>query len=239
MSSRTGFEFPPGHLLAGKYEVLEYLGGGWQGEVYKIRERGTRVERAAKVFYPKRNVRNRAASTYAKKLHKLRSCPILIQYHTFETIRHEGHTLTLFISEYVEGELLVNYVKRFRGNRLPLFPAIHLLHALAVGVESIHRMGEYHGDLHSENVIVQRLGLTFDLKLLDLFHWGPANRENRHHDICSIIRIFYDALGGQKAYARQPQKVRDIVCGLKQSLIRKKFRNASELRLYIESRDWS
>src|SRR5690606_40571341 len=93
--------------------------------------------------------------------------------------------------------------------------------------------------LHSENVIVQRLGLTFNLKLLDLFHWGPANRENRHHDICSMIRIFYDALGGQKTYARQPQKVRDICCGLKQSLIRKKFRTASELRLYIEARDWS
>lgn len=239
MPHRRGFRFQAGHLLAGKYEVLEYLGGGWQGEVYKIRERGTRVERAAKVFYPKRNVRNRTASTYAKKLHKLRSCPILIQYHTFETIEHEGRAITLFISEYVEGELLRNHVRHYRGNRLPLFPAVHLLHALAAGVESIHRLGEYHGDLHWENVIVQRLGLTYDLKLLDLFHWGPANRENRQHDVASIIRIFYDALGGQKHYARHPQQVRDICCGLKGSLIHKKFRNASDLRLYIEAQDWS
>lgn len=239
MSSARGFGFQCGHLLAGKYEVLEYLGGGWQGEVYKIRERGTRVERAAKIFYPRRNVRNRTAETYAKKLHKLRGCPILIQYHTFETIEQEGVPVTLFVSEYVEGELLRRFIDRSRGKRLPLFTAIHLLHALAAGVESIHRQGEYHGDLHSENVIVRRLGLTFDLKLLDLFHWGPANRENRHHDICSIIRIFYDALGGQKHYSSQPQEVREICRGLKQSLIAKRFRSASELRLYLENQDWS
>ncbi|GJL83537.1 MAG: serine/threonine protein kinase [marine bacterium B5-7] len=238
MTRSKGFAFATGHILAGKYEVLEFLGGGFEGEVYKIRERGTRIERAAKVFYPKRNPNNRTAARYAKKLHKLRTCPILIHYHTYETIEHQDRQVTLFISEYVEGELLRSYAKRFRDRRMPLFQAVHLLHALAVGVESIHRMGEYHGDLHSENVIVERLGLTFDLKLLDLFHWGPANRDNRHHDICSMIRIFYDVLGGQKYYSRQPDSVREICCGLKQSLIRKRFKSASDLRLHIENRNW-
>ncbi len=236
---KKSFGFEQGQVLAGKYEVLCRLGGGWQGEVYKIRELGTRVERAVKVFYPNRNVRNRTAATYAKKLHKLRSCPILIQYHTFETIEHDGHNLTLFISDYVEGEILLNYIKRFRGNQLPLFQAAHLLHALTVGVESIHRLGEYHGDLHVENVIVERLGLRYELKLLDLFHWGPASRENRHHDVCSAIRIFYDALGGSRCYSKQPQRVRDICCGLKRSLIRKKFKSVGDLRSYLESQDWS
>ncbi len=239
MASVGKFGFEPGQLIAGKYEVLDYLGGGWQGEVYKIRERGTRIERAAKIFYPKRNPRNRTASTYAKKLHKLRGCPILIQYHTIEQIEHQGCAATVFISEYVEGQLLADYQRRFRGGRMPLFQAVHLLHALASGVEQIHRAGEYHGDLHSENVIVQRLGLTFDLKLLDLFHWGPANRDNRQHDVSSIIRIFYDALGGQKTYSGQPQQVRYICCGLKQTLIRRRFRSASDLRSHVESQDWS
>jgi serine/threonine protein kinase len=233
------FGFQPGQILADKYEILSFLGRGWEGEVYKIHERNTHIERAAKIFFPKRNVKNKTASTYAKKLHKLRSCPILIQYHTFEKIQYKNTPVSVFISEYVEGELLPAYISRFRGKRLPFFQGVHLLHALTVGVESIHHLGEYHGDLHSDNVIVQRLGLAFDLKLLDLFNWGRANQENRQHDICDIIRIFYDAVGGQKSYAKHPQWVHDICCGLKQSLILKKFKTASELRNYLETEDWS
>ncbi len=33
------FDFEPGRILAGKYEVLSRLGGGWEGEVYRVRER--------------------------------------------------------------------------------------------------------------------------------------------------------------------------------------------------------
>jgi len=235
----TSFGLKPGDILAGKYEVLGPLGKGWEGEVYKIRERKTHIERAAKLFFPRRNKQNRTSTRYAKKLHKLRTCPILIQYHTFETIPYNGTPVIVFISEYVEGELLSKYLTHFSGGRLPLFQAVHLLYALAVGVENIHHLGEYHGDIHSDNVIVQRLGLTFDLKLLDLFHWGRANLDNRQHDICSLIRLFYDSLGGQKRYAGHPAWVHEICCGLKQTLILKKFKTISDLRIYLETQDYS
>ena len=104
------FDFQPGCILAGKYEVLACLGRGWESEVYKIRELNTRIERAAKIFFPHRNPNNRSAVVYAKKLHKLRSCPLLVQYHTFEKIPYNGIPLTAFISEYVEGELLADYL---------------------------------------------------------------------------------------------------------------------------------
>ncbi len=233
------FDFQPGCMIAGKYEIVSFLGWGWEGEVYKIREKETRIERAAKFFFPQRNKKNRTVATYARKLHKLRSCPILIQYHTVETVTFRKEPVTVFISEYVEGILLRDYVRRFPGRRLPLFQAVHLLHSLADGIEAIHHLGEYHGDLHSENIIVQRLGLTFELKLLDLFHRGRTTGEHRFDDLCSLIRIFYDVLGGQKWYAKQPRAVREICCGLKRSLIRKKFRNVSGLRLFLENRDWS
>jgi serine/threonine protein kinase len=232
------FDFQPGCILAGKYEVLACLGRGWESEVYKIRELNTRIERAAKIFFPHRNPNNRSAVVYAKKLHKLRSCPLLVQYHTFEKIPYNGTPLTAFISEYVEGELLADYLARLPGRRLTVFKGIHLLHGLAAGIESIHALGEYHGDLHAENVMVQRLGLTFELRLLDLFNRGRATRENRQDDICSSIRLFYDALGGRQRYAKQPRQVKAICCGLKRSLIVKKFRTATDLRLYLEAQDW-
>jgi serine/threonine protein kinase len=236
---KTTFGFQPGDIIADKYEIMNFLGGGWEGEVFRIRELRTHIERSAKIFFPKRNPRNKTAITYAKKLHKLRNCPVLIQYHTIERIQFEESYVTVFISEYVDGELLTNYMKRFRGNYLPVYQGIHLLHALTVGIENIHHQKEYHGDLHLDNIIVERLGLRFDIKLLDLYNLGKANKENLQNDILGIIKIFYDSIGGQRRYSKHSQFVRGICCGLKRTLILKKFKTASQLRMYLETHDWN
>ena len=145
-------------------------------------------------FFPHRNVRNKAAKSYARKLHNLRGCPIVIHYHTEENIVLRKHPITVLVSEYVEGELLTDFLKRQPGGRLQPFPALHLLHALVVGLECIHRSREFHGDLHSDNIIVERYGLTFDLKILDFFKWQAPKRDGYQHDLmrersaCSTTR---------------------------------------------------
>lgn len=144
----------------------------------------------------------------------------------------------MLVSEYVEGEILSKFLQCQRGKRLSAFQAVHLLHALASGIESIHAMGEYHGDLHTENVIIQRFGLSFDLKLVDLLHHGRARYENIKWDVICLIHIFYDALGGRKYYAKQCPEVKAICCGLKHSLILNKFRHAGELKQYLETMEW-
>lgn len=233
------FDFKPGSIIARKYKIISKLGNGWEGEAYKICEVNTGIERAAKIFFPERNIKNKTSDTYAKKLHTLRECPAVIQYQTQETITYHRVPVTVLISEYVEGELLSEYTHRLPGKRLPLFQGIHLLHALTVAIENIHYHGEYHGDLHAENIIVRRLGLSFDLKLFDFFHRGRASRDNRDDDICDAIRLFYDAIGGQKQYARHPKEIKEICCGLKRTLILKKFRNASALRFHLENQAWN
>lgn len=232
------FNFQPGRILAKKYEVLSKLGEGWEGEVYLIREQLTGIDRAAKFFFPQRNPNNKAFKFYAQKLHKLRHCNILIQYFTQETIIYRGEQVTFLVSDFIEGEMLSAFINRQPGKRLGAFQALHLLHALAVGMESIHHTREYHGDLHTDNIIISRFGLSYDIKLLDMYYWKSRRNENIQFDVCSLIRIFYDALGGQKYYARQPQEVKDIICGLKQSLILKKFKTAGQLRVYLENMEW-
>lgn len=232
------FRLRPGTRLADKYVVLSKLGAGWEGEVYKVAEAGTGIERAAKLFYPQRNLGNRTARLYAKKLHKLRQCPVLIQYHTEERIGWHGVWITVLVSEYVEGELLSHFLKRFTGRRLTPFQGVHLLYALAKGMEPIHLQGEYHGDLHSDNIIVNRFGLGFDIKLLDFFHWRGSKAENRQSDICNLVYVFYEGLGGARHYAKQPEAVKYICCGLKHSLILRKFRTISQLREHLEIMQW-
>jgi len=233
------FNFPPGTVVAGKYEIVSLVGRGWEGEVYMLRECGTGIERAGKFWFPHRNPRNRAINFYAKKLHKLRHCPVLIQYHTRETIQYDGLPVHFLVSEYVEGELLSDFLRRQPGKRISVFQGLHLLHALARGIESIHHLREYHGDLHDENIIIRRYGLSFDLKLVDMFHWGKATAENIHDDVCDLIRLFYDAVGGARHYARLPQEAKELCCGLKRSLILRKFRNAGQLRHYLETMSWA
>ena len=233
-----GFDLPPGVVLADKYEVVEKLGGGWEGEVYLVKEKAAKIERTAKLFYPKRNLRDRASNFYAKKLHKLRHCPIIIQYHTQDTFYFHGVPIRILISEYVEGERLSQFVVRQRGKRLSPFQALHLLYALVRGIECIHKQGEYHGDLHADNIIVQRYGLTFDVKVIDMFHWGAPRAENIHDDVVDLIKLFYESLGSKKFYSQQPPEIKNIICGLKRSLILKKFRNTSKLREYLETMQW-
>lgn len=232
------FDLQSGRTIARKYVVSDQLGKGWEGEVYKIIESSTGIPRAAKVFYPHRNVNGKAAKLYANKLHKLRNCPIIIQYHNQETITFKKTPITVLISEYVEGEILADFIRRQRGKRLSSFEAAHLLYELIKGIEDIHRHKEFHGDLHDGNVMIHRVGLGFRLKLIDFYHRYTTKRENIQQDIIDAVRVFYDVLGGQKHYRSHPQNIKAICCGLKHGLILKKFPTATKLKNHLETMAW-
>jgi len=234
----TSFNLEPGQILVRKYEVLRLLGEGWEGQVYLAREITTNIERTIKLFFPQRNLKGQAAKFYAIKLHKLRHCSIVIQYYTQETIIRHKTPITLLVSEYVEGEMLSEFIDRQPGKRLSPFQAVHLLHALACGIECIHAMNEYHGDLHTDNIVVERHGLGFDLKLIDFYQWIAPKAENVRQDVIDMVKIFYDAVGGRKYYSKQPAVVKDICRGLKRKLILQNFRSAGELREFLENIEW-
>ena len=231
----TSFDFEPGRILARKYRIVSLLGTGWEGEVYKLLELETNIERAGKFFFPHRNRGNKALRFYAKILHRLRHCEMLIHYNTQETMIFRSQPISFLVSEYVEGMLLSDFLDRMPGKKLHRFEALHLLHALSKGLECVHNQKEYHGDLHPYNIIVTGCGLEFKLKLIDMFHWQAATAENIRDDIYDLIRIFYDSLGGAKTYSKQPKEIKQIICGLKKTLIRKKYKTARQLRAYLEN----
>jgi serine/threonine protein kinase len=238
MKKITSFNLKEGEIINGKYEIISLLGKGWEGEVYLVREIETNIERAAKFFFPHRNLKGKTSSAYAKKLHKLRNCDIIIHYYAQETYFTNDSQVTVLISEFIEGELLGDFLKTLPGKKLHPFAALHLLHSLAEGIDQVHRMKEYHGDLHTDNVMLQRFGLHFDLKVIDLYRWGSPNSQHIRDDVVELVRIFYEILGGKKAYPKLPQPMKDICCGLKRSLILKKFNTAGKLKGYIENLDW-
>ena len=232
------FALRPGRILARKYEVLSLLGSGWEGEVYKIRELDTNIDRTAKLFFPVRNEKNKTINANAKKLHKLKDCSMVIHYHTREVIQFQKRPVVVLISEFVEGDMLSDYLDKQRGKRLSVFKAVHFLHALCVGLEEIHQSGDYHGDIHEGNIIVSRLGMNYHLKVLDFLHNKSGIRSNQRDDIVDLVRVFYEILGGQKYYSKQPELVKSICRGLKKNLILERFKTVTQLKQYIENQNW-
>lgn len=235
----SAFNFQPGRLIGNKYVVDSFIGGGWEGEVYKVVERTTGITRAAKIFYPQRNERDRAVKFYATKLNRLRKCPMVIQYHHSEVISFRKTSVTCLISEFVEGELLFHFLKRQPGGRLDAFQALHLLHSFAVGLEQIHRVREYHGDIHDENILVERRGIDFEIKLVDFYHWGAPNAATIREDVIQLVRVLYDAVGGKAQYGKQPPEIKAVCCGLRRDLISQRFPTARHLREHLETFAWT
>ena len=235
----TTFSLDPGRIIGGKYVVESLLGGGWEGEVYRVVERRTGATRAAKLFFPKRNKDDKAVAFYARKLEQLRDCPVVIKYHHSESMRYKGIPVTALVSEFVEGEILDQMIETRRGKRLPEYEALSILYQLVVGLEQIHAKRDYHGDLHSGNILVQRRGVHFDLKLVDLFDLGKPSAAKAREDIIDAIRIFYDMLGGQRRYKDQRPEIKWIICGLKRTMISKRFPTARQLREHLDSFEWA
>src|SRR3954453_20405872 len=233
------FDFPLGRIVAGKYEIERPLGSGWEGEVYAIVERSTGIRRAAKFYYPHRDPMGKAAITYARKLDALRHCPILMQYHHQETAYVKRKKVTVVISELIEGQKLSEFLARQPRHRLNTYEALHVLYALAKGIAPIHARGEYHGHIHDDNIMIRRQGINFELKLLDFFDLGKPTRSKIHKDVLNLIEVFHIITGGRLAYSRQPKVVKDIIRGLKDSLILERFQSAGDIQRHLENLEWS
>ncbi|REJ81105.1 MAG: serine/threonine protein kinase [Acidobacteria bacterium] len=238
MARPIAFDLEPGTVLADKYRVRARLGGGWEGEVYQVVERGTGVHRAAKLFYPERNPANRTVRRYARQLEKLRGCPLTIDYHHTEEVEIDDRRATLLLSELARGRPLSSLPRDRRGAQMERFEALHLLHRLAQGLEAMHAAGLYHGDLHDGNVLVERRGIRFELRLFDFFNRGRTTRDAQQGDVIDAVRLLYDCLGGVRTYRSQPEHIRTICCGLKHTLIRRRFPTARHLVQHLENFSW-
>ena len=224
--------------MAGKYVVQHPLGSGWEGEVYVVMERVTGIRRAAKFYYPHRDPLGKAAIAYARKLDALRHCPILMQYHHQETTYVKRRKVIVVVSELVEGKKLSEFLADQPNHRLTTFEALHVLYTLARGISPIHARGEYHGDIHDDNIMIRRHGISFDIKLLDFFDLGRPTRAKIHKDVLNLIQVFHATVGGRDSYSQQPKVVKDIIRGLKDSLILARFQSAGDIQRHLETVEW-
>ena len=151
----------PGQVLERTYELLERLGGGGMGVVFRARDLRLGRDVAIKLLRPSdvdderlRRLFEREARATAQLLHP----NIITLHHVGE---HEGHPY--LVLELLSGETLASRLAR-RG-RLPMAEALTILDAVLGALEFAHARGVLHRDLKPNNVFI-----TGDerIKVLDL-----------------------------------------------------------------------
>jgi eukaryotic-like serine/threonine-protein kinase len=143
-----------GSTFADRYEIIEELGKGGMGEVYRVRDLKLDEEMAFKVLKPEiaahRDIIERFKNElkFARKIAHRNVCKM------YDLNEQDG---TLYITmEYVKGEDL----KSFLGRKGPLSKedTIAIARQVGEGLAEAHALGVIHRDLKPQNIMIDEKG---------------------------------------------------------------------------------
>ncbi len=143
-----------GSLLAGRYEVIEEIGRGGMGRVYKVFDRKIQDVVALKLIKPEISVSEKAVERFKNELRFARRIAHRHVCRMFD-LGEEGlmHFLTM---EYIPGEDLKTFIRR-SGSLIPA-KAVSLARQTAEGLSEAHRLGVIHRDLKPQNIMIDKEG---------------------------------------------------------------------------------
>lgn len=133
-----------------QYTIIERIGEGGFGVVYKAIHHTKRRTEALKVLFGKTPVRTAYFENEVHLIARLRHPHIAILYEA-----QLDRSPLYYTMEYVEGEQLDHYVRRVR---LPLVRRIELVRTIAGAIGYAHSQGVAHRDLKPQNVLIDAAG---------------------------------------------------------------------------------
>jgi serine/threonine protein kinase len=160
-----------------RYRLLKELGRGGMGKVYLGAHKLTGRVAAVKVILPQVEVKKSAFLRFQREISIMRHLqhPHLVRL--YETSRENDKTH--FISEFVQGGDLCQYISR-RGKPL-LEPerAVRIIAQALVGLDYFHTQADkyVHRDLKPENILIRQDNGRFTAKLAD---FGLARSYEKH-----------------------------------------------------------
>ncbi|MGB8509166.1 MAG: protein kinase, partial [Pyrinomonadaceae bacterium] len=141
-----------GRGLDGKYELIDMLGEGGMGAVYRARRVHIGDEVAVKVLHPKfvtdgaATERFRREARAAAQLHH----PNIVTIHDYGEARG-GDTIAYIVMELLSGASLRELLKR--EGRFTTARAVALMRDICAGVGAAHRRHIVHRDIKPDNII--------------------------------------------------------------------------------------
>jgi serine/threonine protein kinase len=145
----------PGEMLGGElgqYQLLEALGAGGMGQVFKARHRLMERTVALKVIHPRYLRHPTAVRRFRQEIRTLARLdhPNIVRAYD----AYQARDLHVLVMEYVHGKDLARLVRQ-RGP-LPVAEACHYVRQAALGLQHAHEHGLVHRDLKPSNLIVAR-----------------------------------------------------------------------------------
>jgi eukaryotic-like serine/threonine-protein kinase len=143
----------------GDYHLVDYIGAGGMGEVYRAVH--SKIGRVVAVKVLTQSV---PSPSFITRFHNEARIQASLHHHNIATLYDflEFNGQPCIIMEYVDGETLTQRIGRFGS--LPVEEALYIFQSVTEAIHYIHGHGVLHRDIKSNNI---KIGSTGEVKLLD------------------------------------------------------------------------
>jgi serine/threonine protein kinase len=210
-----------GSLFAGRYQIIEELGKGGMGKLYRTLDLKLQEEVALKIIKPEIASDKETIERFSNELKLARRISHKNVGRMYELM--EDGTTHYITMEYIAGQDLNGLIRQ--SGRLTVETAVSIARQVGEGLAEAHRLGVIHRDLKPNNILIDRDGRA---KILDfgiarsvrapaitaeglivgtLGYMSPEQVEGREIDARSDIFAFgcvlYEMLTGKSAFGRE------------------------------------
>ena len=187
-----------GTVFQERYEILEKLGEGGFGQVYRARQLATQHEVAIKVLHA---VHAASEKHVARFQREMQLCAQLYHPNIVRLIDsgRAGPDVLYTVFEYVPGRTLMDVLHE--QGALPPWEVAHLMLQVLDALACAHNRGVVHRDLKPQNIMVTTTGVRRNALVLD-FGLGTLSEDSRE-DLTRITRT--QEMLGTPSYAAPEQ----------------------------------
>lgn len=147
-------ELTRGTALANRYEIIEELGKGGMGKVYRALDKKLKEEVALKLIKPEISSDEKMLERFHNELKLARKIRHSHVGGMYELLEDRGmHYITM---EYVRGEDLKSLIRRVK--KIPATTVISIAKQICEGLSEAHRLGVIHRDLKPSNIMIDKEG---------------------------------------------------------------------------------
>jgi serine/threonine-protein kinase len=147
-------EFTRGTTFANRYEIIEELGKGGMGKVYRVEDKKIKEEVALKLIKPEIASDRKTIERFSNELRMARKIRHKNVCGMYDLGEEKGtHYITM---EYVPGEDLKSFIRR--SGQLAIGTTIRSAKQVCDGLAEAHRLGTVHRDLKPQNIMIDKDG---------------------------------------------------------------------------------
>ena len=156
----TQEELTTGSTFANRYQIIEELGKGGMGKVYRALDKKLNEEVALKLVKPEIASDEKTVERFRNELRLARKISNRNVGRMYELMEYMGvHYITM---EYVPGQDLRSLIRQ--TGKLNAETAISIAKEVCEGLSEAHRLGVVHRDLKPSNILIDKQG---DAKIMD------------------------------------------------------------------------